>query len=141
MAKITTLDQALKVIRQLREENDALRIRAVGVRSDGTLDRYTDMESAELRALVIKRSGDPDEIVQGLHSRQRSIRLRQWLREHPAKGEKTAKAVTKKTVKAPTPAPVVKKRKPPVAEVPVKKARAKVVEAPAKKKRTTGRSM
>ena len=87
MAKITTLAQALEVIKKLREENAALSIKAMGKRSDGTIDKYTDMEAAELRALVIRRGGEPDEVVKGLHSRQRSIAMREWLREHTAGGK------------------------------------------------------
>jgi len=98
----------------LQAELDQALVRKVGIRSDGTVDRYTEMPAAALRDLVIRRGGDPDEIVEGLHSRQRAIRMREWLRANPAK---------RKAEKVETPTP--KKRKP----------KAEAEPAPAPKKR------
>jgi hypothetical protein len=136
--KITTLEQAKAYIKTLEAERDALRLKAIGHRSDGTIDKYTDMEAAELRALIERRGGDPDEIAKGAHSRGRSVLMRQWLRSHPGKGAKAepVKSVTKKPKRPPEPPPVAKKRKPKVVEAPParkpKKA-AKQAGRPAKK--------
>lgn len=139
--KITTLPQAMELIRKLREENETLRLKAIGKRSDGTIDRYTEMEANELRELVIKRSGDPDSIVRGLHSRQRSIAMREWLREHPAKGGTATKKPARRVVEE---APVKKPKrpaKPEPAPVARKKPSAKPAAKPAAKPKRTGRSM
>ncbi len=151
MAKITTLPQAMELIRKLREENETLRLKAIGKRSDGTIDRYTEMEANELRELVIKRSGDPDSIVRGLHSRQRSIAMREWLREHPAKGGTATKKPAAKVTATKKPArrvveeaPVKKPKrpaKPEPAPVARKKPSAKPAAKPAAKPKRTGRSM
>jgi hypothetical protein len=132
--KIKTLEQAKAYIRELEAERDALLIKAVGHRSDGTIDKYTDMDAAALRELIIKRGGDPDEIAAGAHSRGRSNLMRTWLRTQGGKVKASKPEPPKKTVikpkrRPPEPPPVVKKRKKVVAE-PVRKVKAK---APAKK--------
>lgn len=58
-------------------------------RGNSVQDKYTEMDAAELRALVIKLKGDPDDIAHGYHSRGRSNALRNWLREQ--EGERGAK--------------------------------------------------
>ena len=144
---IKTLEQAMKVIKarnvritELEAALEAAKSRGGGLRSSGIDDQYTAMESPELRALIIKRSGDPDEIARGYHSRARSIKMREWLRENGPKKTKAAPAPVKTKVKA-APEPVARKKRPAPAPEPVvaKKRKLKVVEAPpAKKKRVRG---
>src|ERR1700740_1404770 len=106
MAKMpTTLPNAIGVIkrqaeeiRSLQTQLEAARARKQGLRSSGVQDRYTEMQVTDLRALIIKRHGNPDEVVEGLHSRARSIAMREWLRENgPQKTGKTDTTPAKKT--------------------------------------------
>lgn len=107
-----------KRIAQLETEVAELKIRRAGVRSDGTIDKYTDMEAVELRPLIIKRGGDPDEIVKGLHSRQRSIRMREWLRANSSTKATRKRRLSEKEVRQPAngkpkqPVDAPKKRRP-----------------------------
>ena len=116
MAKMpTTLPNAIGVIkrqaeeiRSLQTQLEAARARKQGLRSSGVQDRYTEMQVTDLRALIIKRHGNPDEVVEGLHSRARSIAMREWLRANPAKKpaayyytpDKKTKRVVKPAAKA-----------------------------------------
>lgn len=69
-------------IKKLESELELALKRKEGIKSSGVVDKYSDMQAAQLRGLVIKRGGNPDEVVEGLHSRQRAIVLREWLRSH-----------------------------------------------------------
>lgn len=117
----------------LTEQLEAALARKNGLRSPvGVHDRYSDMEAPELRELVIKRGGDPDEIAKGFHSRARSIKLREWLRAtKPAKSDfqkrdaKEARAATNSA-----PAKKVRHAAPePEVVAPVRKAK-RVAKAP-----------
>ena len=82
-------------IKELEKELAEALKRKEGVHSSGVEDKYTLMNSDELRALIIKRGGNPDEIVEGYHSRQRSIMMREWLRANPAHTSAKGKRITK----------------------------------------------
>jgi hypothetical protein len=115
-------------IASLKEQLAQALARKEGVRSDGTVDKYTNMQSAELRELVERAGGDPDEIVEGFHSRQRAIKMREWLRANVRTKKTTAAKDTKpakKTTRKPEPAPVVKKKPKAKAETPAPKAKTK----------------
>ena len=82
--KPKTLAEAIEIIEELRAQ---INLMTAG-RSTVT-DKYTLMDPENLRALVTKCGGDPDDIVAGHHSRGRSNAMRNWLRERDiARGKK-----------------------------------------------------
>lgn len=85
----SALKAALQQIKVLEAELAIALEKREGIRSDGTVDKYTNMEASELRELIAKRGGNPNSVVAGFHSRQRSIKMREWLRANPVTKNKT----------------------------------------------------